>query len=77
MPRPLTPGTIYLGDNGRLLCLQCGGASASTTGIDLSGHPVEAMGDADNREWFAQIGEPLACEGGCTHYPIPDHPIHT
>ena len=69
-PKPaLKAGIIYSGDNGRLTCLHCSGMSAKFTGRDLSGHKVQAMGQADAQEWFAYLGKPMACESGCTTYP--------
>lgn len=70
-PRPkpkLKPGTIYSGDNGRLLCVHCAGMSAKFTGYDLSGHRVIPLGQDDALEWEAHFGEPMSCEGGCTTY---------
>ena len=71
-PTPvLKPGTIYIGDNGRLLCVECAGMSAKYTGHDLSGHRVEVMPYAETVAWFAEFGKPMACECGHTIYLMP------
>ena len=66
-PRPkLKPDAVYFGDNGRAICLGCAGQSARWTGYDLSGHRVERATIDDVFEWEQVVGEPLACESGCT-----------
>lgn len=37
------PDMIYIGDNGRAICGAHLGATASTTGLDLSGAPIVPM----------------------------------
>ena len=39
----IQPGAIYLGDNGRLMCCDCAGATALYSGHDLSGQKVERL----------------------------------
>lgn len=69
----LKAGVIYVGDNGRLICLECAGMSAKYTGLDLSGQKVEALGTAEDTEWLKRFGKHLKCERGCTSYiPISD-----
>jgi hypothetical protein len=68
-PTPvLKPGVIYSSDNGRLICIECAGASAKFTGSDLSGHPVEPVPVAETVLWRAEFGRDMTCEVGCTRY---------
>ena len=49
-PKPvLNMGTLYEGDNGRIFCGACAGASATYTGRDISGQEVRRLtvDDAD------------------------------
>jgi hypothetical protein len=62
MPAPvLKPGALYLGDNGRCFCWRHGGRTATYSGCDLSGQPVERLTAADVREAQA-MGWTPACE---------------
>jgi hypothetical protein len=71
-PTPvLKPGIIYSSDNGRLICVQCAGASAKFTGHDISGQAVTALPASETVEWHAEFGRPMSCESGCTTYPLP------
>ncbi len=66
-PAPvLANGAVYFGDNGRLVCRECAGASALYTGRDISGQPVERVTIEDVREWQRTFRRDLACEMGCT-----------
>lgn len=59
------PGALYFGDNGRTMCTDCAGASATFSGLDLSGHPISRVTTDDVAEWnhdaAATLG-PLTCE---------------
>ena len=68
----LRPGVIYTGDNGRLLCIECAGASATYTGHDLSGDKVEVVPYSDTIIWRNIFGYPISCECGRTIYLLPD-----
>jgi hypothetical protein len=60
--------TLYLADNGQIICQQCAGNCARTTGYDLSGEPIIAVDAevmAEMVELFGEEWEP-ACESGCT-----------
>ena len=67
----LSPG-LYAGDNGRILCHECSGITARTTGRDLSGRPVLLMTANDNAEWLRALGQPMRCERcGVQHNKLP------
>ena len=71
-PSPkLKSGVIYSADNGRLICLECAGASAKFTGHDLSGQRVLPVPYHETIEWFKELGKPMACECGKTIYLLP------
>lgn len=57
----LKDGAVYVGDNGRLTCSSCSGHSATYSGRDLSGHPVERVTVEDVAEWPADLGV-MTCE---------------
>ena len=61
----LRSDTIYEGDNGRLFCGACAGATAAYTGRDLSGRKVAPITPEGAREFeaaLADIGALCACE---------------
>jgi hypothetical protein len=58
----LRPLTLYITDNGRIVCDQHAGASAKATGRDISGQRVDAVTDAFAARWLADVGEQVACE---------------
>jgi len=64
----LEAGVIYAADNGRLICRECAGISASLSGRDISGQAVQPVPRAENPAWKAEFGENMACEDGCTSY---------
>lgn len=64
----LKPGTIYSADNGRLICLECAGASAKFTGRDISGQKVRRIPRSENAFWRKTFGKDMACECGKTGY---------
>ncbi len=63
-PAPkLAAGVVYLGDNGRAICIHCAGQSARYTGDDLSGQPVVAVVGDTLVEWLKMTGAKHAyCE---------------
>lgn len=67
-PKPvLKAGSLYIADNGRVICTKCAGQSALYTGYDISGQRVQRMRPADVREFAAAMGEDtVSCEAGCT-----------
>lgn len=59
----LAPGVVYLGDNGRAMCVHCAGQTALYTGHDLSGMPVLALTGEALVEWCDMVDHPIAyCE---------------
>jgi hypothetical protein len=66
-PKPvLKEGELYIADNGRLICLQCAGASAKYTGHDISGQKVLRVTPNHRAHWRADMGGEMHCEGGCS-----------
>ncbi len=67
-PKPvLKPGIVYLGDNGRAVCIHCAGNSALYTGRDLSGQKVLPMMAEELAIWKEMTSrKTLSCEKGCT-----------
>ncbi len=59
----LRPGQLYIGENGRIHChqVQCAGATAACTGIDLDGRHVMRVSDAIAAIWQAVHG-PMRCD---------------
>lgn len=53
---------LYLGDNGRITCGDCSGASARYTGRDLSGQRVEKISPQDSQTIAGLIGHMPICE---------------
>jgi hypothetical protein len=71
-PKPkLKPGVIYMGDNGRLICMECAGACAKYTGRDLSGMKCPVVPYSETVKWHQDFCVPMRCEGGCTTYLLP------
>jgi hypothetical protein len=63
----LTPGVVYVGDNGALICSLCAGHSARTTGKDISGQRVFALqGEALAETVRCFEGHPVKCSCGKT-----------
>jgi hypothetical protein len=60
----LRDGAVYLGDNGRLMCRECAGATALYSGCDLSGAKVERLDCSAVREMASGIGRAVTCECG-------------
>lgn len=58
----LVDDALYQGDNGRLLCGRCSGASARYTGRDLSGHRVHRLTAEDLDTWLLSVETPPSCE---------------
>jgi hypothetical protein len=68
-PSPvLRAGVIYHSDNGRLICLECAGASALYTGFDLSGQRVTPVPVHETVRWKKEFGRDMTCECGQTRY---------
>ena len=69
----LKPDTIYTADNGMLICLKCAGMTAKYTGRTLDGSDVIRLSPTGETalEWHVEFGTPLACDAGCTTYPLP------
>ena len=68
----MKPETLYLADNGRIICQHCAGNCARSTGYDLSGEPIIAVDSdvlAEMRSVFGADWEP-ACESGCTRLAV-------
>lgn len=53
---------LYHTDNGAVLCSSHLGASAKTTGRDISGQQIERVTDADRSEWRRLVGSEIRCE---------------
>jgi hypothetical protein len=53
--------TIYITDNGSLLCGEHLGASAYWTGRDISGQPIEPVTESLNESWVS-MGLTPRCE---------------
>jgi len=68
MKKALKPNTIYISDNGRMICEKCAGQSALYTGRDISGQKVDECSEAENEYWVKHFGSSLKCESGCTEY---------
>lgn len=66
MEQDMKDNTIYFADNGRRICSKCAGYSARTSGLDISGAPIEQASVEDVRHWYETFGEALACECGKT-----------
>jgi len=49
-PGALQKGTVYLGDNGRLVCARCAGGNASRSGRDRSGYRLIPVGGPELRD---------------------------
>lgn len=65
----LTPGDVYLGDNGEAVCRECAGVTAQCTGRDLSGQPMLSLASVPAAELQAYrdaCGGVISCERGCT-----------
>ena len=63
----LKPSTIYIADNGELICSQCAGHSARTTGRDTSGQRLLAVvGDVAQAWKDMNQSNTIECEQGCT-----------
>lgn len=60
----LKPNAIYIGDNGRSMCIDCAGATATLTLRDLSGQKLHKVTKADLDFWLEDMGEPWDCECG-------------
>ena len=60
----LASGAVYLGDNGRLMCRDCAGATALYSSHDLSGQAVERLDTGSVRQMAAAIGRHVGCECG-------------
>ena len=60
----LKPKALYIGDNGRMYCVDCAGASASLTGYDISGQKVHKVTKSDVAWWLGDMGKPMACDCG-------------
>lgn len=60
-PVPVLKAGLYLGDNGRCFCHRHAGMTATYSGRDLSGQPVERLTAADVAEAEA-LGWTPACE---------------
>ncbi len=58
----LADDTLYLGDNGRITCGACSGASARFTGRDISGQEVEKISWPDAGAFQVSTGNWPACE---------------
>ena len=66
----LSESALYYGDNGRIFCGACAGASARYTGRDISGQKVARVKPEDVAAWDADMARyyptgtfpPLACE---------------
>lgn len=62
MKSVLKPGAVYIGDNGRAMCICCAGATARITGHDLSGQQLLEVTPEILAE--AGFGPSMACECG-------------
>lgn len=60
--RVVADDTLYITDNGRILCGAHCGMSAAYTGRDISGQPIRAVFDDAADDWIAEVGEPIQCE---------------
>jgi len=67
-PPALKAGEVYSGDNGRLICLECAGATALYTGFDLSGLKLMRMTKTHSLKWYVdfEFNIPMSCECGKT-----------
>ncbi len=61
-PLILVANAIYIGDNGRLMCRDCAGATARFSGCDLSGARVGRLDAEEVFELREATGKPVACE---------------
>lgn len=52
---------LYIGDNGEIFCGDHAGMNAKTTGLDISGQPVQRVGDSEKSQ-FASLGITPRCE---------------
>ena len=55
-------GVLYITDNGAIYCGTHLGASASYTGRDISGQPIERVSDEIARQWKLDVGVEIECE---------------
>lgn len=53
---------LYITDNGAILCGSHLGASARTTGRDISGQRIELVTDAHAAEWRRMANSEIQCE---------------
>ena len=60
----LADHAVYMGDNGRLMCRDCAGATARASGCDLSGQRVERLDASAVREIAVAVGHAIGCECG-------------
>jgi hypothetical protein len=60
----LVDHAVYIGDNGRLMCRSCAGATALASGRDISGQRVERINVDATIEIAAAVGHAIGCECG-------------
>ena len=58
----LDPAALYLGDNGRAFCGAHAGATAATTGRDLSGQQIHRVTEDDQALMVRDYGARIVCE---------------
>lgn len=54
--------SLYITDNGRVVCGQHAGHSATYTGRDISGQRVLLVTKTAAAAWLAEVGEGICCE---------------